>query len=102
MDVLNNITAPDKAPTAASTIDGAVPCSRAVVDVQNSAIYWQAKCGNGPAEAAWTPANGVFMAPGSRRAPVPGKVYGFRFWAAVPAASLASGAKQAQVTVTLT
>lgn len=101
MDVLNNVTAPDSAPTAASTIDGTVPYSRAIIDVANAAIYWQAKVGDGRSSADWTPANGVFMSIGSRRAPVSGKIYGFRFWAAVPAAQIPVGGKQAQVTVTL-
>lgn len=101
MDTLNNITAPDNAPTAASTIDGTVPYSRAIVDVYNAAIYWQAKVGDSRTVADWTPPNGVFMGVGSRRAPVSGKVYGFRFWAAVPIAKLAPGQSQAQVTVTI-
>lgn len=99
MDVLNNITAPDNAPAPASTIDGTVPHSRAIVDVSNAAIYWQAKVGYSRSAADWTPANGVFMLPGSRRAPVDGFIYGFRFWAAVKASSLSG--PQAQVTVTL-
>lgn len=98
MDVLNNVTAPDNAPTAASTIDGTVPYSRAIIDVANAAIYWQAKTGSSRSMADWTPPAGVFMGVGSRRAPVSGVIYGLRFWAAVPAAQLA---KQAQVTVTL-
>lgn len=102
MDVLNNVTAPDNAPTLASTIDGTVPYSRALIDVQNAAIYWQAKVGDGRSAADWTPASGVFMVPGSRRAPVSGKIYGFRFWAAVPTAQIPAGGTQAQVTVTLT
>jgi len=101
VDVLNNVIAPDNAPTAASTIDGTVPYSRAVVDVYNAAIYWQAKVGDSRTVADWSPPHGVFMGVGSRRAPVSGRVYGFRFWAAVPKASLPAGGTQAQVTVTM-
>lgn len=103
MDVLNNIQAPDNAPTDKSTIDQTVPHSRAVVDVQNAAIYWQAKLGYGQSRATsdWLPASGVFMTPGSRRLPVPGPLYGVRFWAAVPTANLPTGASQARVTVTM-
>lgn len=101
MDVLNNVKAPDNAPTAASTIDGTAPHSRAIVDVNNSAIYWQVKTGSGRPDADWTPASGTFMAPGSRRIPTVGQIFGFRFWAAVPAAQLGPGIAQAQVTVQL-
>lgn len=102
IDVLNNVTAPDSAPTSASTIDNTTPHTRAVVDVFNSAIYWQVKTGSGRATAGWTPANGAYMAPGSRRLPVDGLIYGFRFWAVTPLASIPSGGSQAQVTATLT
>lgn len=101
IDVLNNVTAPDNAPTSASTIDNTVEHHRAVVDVANAAIYWQVKVGNGRADAGWTPANGTFMAPGSRRIPTEGTIYGFRFWAAVKLANLPAGGSQAQVTATL-
>jgi hypothetical protein len=101
MDVINNVTAPDSAPNTASTKDGVPPCSRAIIDVSNAAIYWQAKVGNSPNMADWTPVGGSFMSPGSRRAPVSGTIYGFRFWAAVPLAQLPAGQTQAQVTVTL-
>lgn len=102
MDVLNNVQAPDTAPTLASTIDQTVPHSRAVVDVQNAAIYWQVKIGyGGRATSDWLPAGGVFMSPGSRRLPVPGPLFGVRFWAAVTTANLPSGGSQARVTVTM-
>lgn len=98
MDALNNVQAPDNAPTLASTIDGTVPHSRAILDVSNAAIFWQVKAGNGRADADWKPANGVYMSPGSRRLPTEGWVFGVRFWAAVPAAQLGGAAFQARVT----
>lgn len=101
MDTLNNVEAPDNAPSRASTIDGTPPYTRAIIDVQNAAIYWQAKAGGSRAEADWLPTTGAFMVPGSRRAPVPGRIYGFRFWAAVKAADLPTGQSQARVTVSL-
>ena len=98
IDVLNNVQAPDNAPTAASTIDGTSPASRVVVDVVNAAIYWQVKAGDGRSVADWLPSSGVFMSPGSRRLPVDGVIYGFRCWAAVPTAQLPAGQSQARVT----
>lgn len=102
IDVLNNVTAPDNAATTASTLDQTTQHRRAVVDVFNSGIYWQVKSGNSRSDADWTPASGTFMAPGSRRIPSEGLIFGFRFWAATKAANLPTGGKQAQVTVTLT
>lgn len=98
MDVLNNVLAPDNNPSAASTIDGTVPYSRAIVDVSNAGIYWQVKQGQSRADADWTPSSGVFMSPGSRRLPTQGSIYGVRFWAATPAAQLGTS-PQARVTV---
>lgn len=102
MDALNNVVAPDNAPTAASTIDHAAPASRAIADVNNAAIYWQVKTGRSPSEADWKPVSGSFMTPGSRRIPSSDTVYGFRFWAAVPLAQLPAGTPQARVTVVIT
>lgn len=101
LDALNNVTAPDNQPSAASTLDGVVPGTRCIVDVSNAAIYWQVKQGKGHAYADWAPPNGVYMSPGSRRIPMEGAIYGFRFWAAVKAANLPAGGQQAQVTVVI-
>lgn len=101
LDSLNNVTAPDNNPTPVSTLDGVVPGTRCILDVTNSAIYWQIKHGRGRATADWAPPNGVYMSPGSRRLPSEGFVYGVRFWAATPTANLPAGAQQAQVTATI-
>jgi hypothetical protein len=95
---INNLTAPDSY-TTASTLQN-LPYPPAVnIDVANSAIYWQVQqvlSRSGLAtEGTWQ--EETFMLPGSRSIYRPG-IRGFRFRAAVPAASLPSNATQAQVT----
>lgn len=95
---LNNVTAPDNAPTAASTLDPLPVCDHINLDVTNAAIFWSIKQTNNltsPQTGAWQPY--VYMAPGSRPIQRFG-IVGFRFYAAVPQAQLPVGGLQAQVT----
>jgi len=99
--VLNNQIAPDpSASLAASTLDNLPNPQRLNIDVSNSAIYWQVKQVTSPtpiaSEGTWQ--QPVFMYPGSRSLFRSG-IRGFRFWAAVAAASLPAGQQQARVTV---
>lgn len=101
---LNNVTAPDNAPTPVSTLDNLEICSHVNIDVQNSGIFWSVKEASGPLMGLerignWNPY--VFMAPSSRTIYNRGSgIIGFRFYAAVPNATLvAAGLVQAQVTV---
>jgi hypothetical protein len=110
---INALTAPDPgtvpaapAATAASTLLLGEICDHINIDVVNQAIYWQlalAQFSPGfggylpPQQAAWD-ANVTYQIPGSRTLNRQ-NVCGFRFWAAVKAASLPSGSTQAIVTV---
>lgn len=98
-EVRNAVTAPDAYTSPGSTIEG-TPISRVNIDVLNQGIYWQLKrsaSGIGAGQGVWDDVE-VFMAPGSRQI-VRAGIVGFRFRAAVKAASLPAGATQAVVTI---
>jgi hypothetical protein len=96
---INNLVAPD-AYSLASTLQNLPGPTSINIDVSNQAIYWQVQQITTPqrlyTEASWQ--EETYMQPGSRSIYRPG-LRGFRFRAAVPAASLPSGIGQAQVTV---
>lgn len=99
--VINNLTAPDIAPTDASTRIHLPICDHINLDVYNSAIYWSVAEAQAPfgQEQVWDWTDYVFMGPGSRTIYNRGAgIVGFRFYAAVLAANLPVGQLQAQVT----
>lgn len=100
--VLNNVTAPDNAPTQASTLENIPICDHVNIDVYNSGIYWAVKEAyvNWGQELQGNWQDETFQAPGSRTIyNRGGGIIGFRFRAAVPLANLPAGQQQAQVTV---
>jgi len=97
---INNVTAPDNSPTLASTLDGLPVLDHIVFNVANAAIYWSIKLADDKLGhdkfGVWQPY--LFALPQSFTLYRTG-VVGVRFYAAIPVASLPSGASQAQVTV---
>lgn len=98
---VNLVTAPDTAPTPASTLDSGIFFDHFLIDVVNSWIYWQLKLvtvpGQPAQQAAWEIGSRP-MLPGSRPIHRAGAC-GLRFWAGVLAANLPPGGLQAVVTV---
>lgn len=101
--VINALTAPD-AYTPASTLDLFTWVRWFNIDVSNQAIYWQLKQAQPGARnlddarsTTWTLVE-VYMPPGSRSI-IRALTAGLKFRAAIPAAQLPAGSKQAVVTV---
>lgn len=96
---INALTAPDNAPTAASTLDNLPVCSRVNIDVANAGILLQLKVVDDPSQlftqGRWQQA--VQQIPTSRT--YFRSIVGVRFWASIPLASLPAGQFQAVVTV---
>lgn len=106
---LNEVTAPDNAPTTGglgstggSTINLDQFVDHFIVDVSNSAIYWQLKQvpdpRQTPREAMWGPVYTQMIPVIGRTIDRPG-MCGIRFYAFTPLASLPAGALQAVVTI---
>ena len=95
---INALTAPDDYSTA-STIEN-VNINSIVIDVANSAIYWQLKTGYAGVGGVWESAE-TYMLPGSRpiQSDTPGEIVGIRIRAATPLAQIPAGSQQAVVTV---
>lgn len=95
---INNLTAPD-AYNPAATLQNLPDAISINIDVANQAIYWQVQQVTSPSrlftEGTWQ--EETYMLPGSRSIYRP-SVRGFRFRAAIPAASLPAGSIQAAVT----